>query len=148
MRSIIIYGALLIMLVLALGACSNDHGELLDAFPLPQLDAAQMTGPESVALSWNLPDAGSVEEYRVYVGIYANLGYTELDDMREVDVTTEPNYLYSDPLLDEVNYEIDGIFMCDDLGLCDSLYKYTYFRISAVRGGVEGVPGPRVFAGW
>jgi hypothetical protein len=148
MRSLITIGVLLIALSAVLGACSNEHGELLDAFPLPTIHEARMTGPESVTLNWDLPDAGSVEEYRVYVGVYANLGYTELDEMQEVAVTTEPSYLYSDPLLDEVNYEIDGLFMCDDLGLCDSLFKYTYFRVSAVRGGAEGVPGPRIFAGW
>ena len=148
MRSIITLGTLLILLVLALGACSNEHGELLDAFPLPRIDEARLTGPESVNLSWNIPDAGGVEEYRVYVGIYANLGYTVLDQMEEVAVTTDPSYLYTDPLLDELNYEIDGLFLCDDFLLCDSLYTYTYFRVSAVRGGEEGVPGPRTFASW
>ncbi len=148
MRRTQMLGTLFALLALALGACSNEHGELLDAFPLPMIESAQMTGPEAVTVSWDLPDPGGVEEYRVYVGVYANLGYTVLDDMQQTAITTEPGYLYTDPLLDEVNYEIDGIFMCDDLGLCDSLYKYTYFRVSAVRGGVEGVPGPRVFAAW
>lgn len=148
MRNLIKFGSLLMLLALLLGACSNEHGELLADFPLPTIDEARLTGPESVTLNWSVPDAAGVEEYRVYVGVYANLGYTVLDEMEQVDVTSEPSYLYTDPLLDEVNYEIDGLFLCDDLGLCDSLFKYTYFRVSAVRAGEEGVPGPRIFPGW
>lgn len=138
------FGLILFALfVLLAGACSKEHGELLNGFPLPRISEARLTGPESVQLRWSVQDAASVEEYRLYVGIYANLGYAALDTMTLAAATDADSYVYVDTALDSISEEY-----CDQAQLCDSLYRYTYFRVSAVRGGFEGVPGPRVFPGW
>lgn len=151
-RSLITLGAFL-TLGLLLGACSKEHGELLSSFPLPLISEAKLASAESVQLTWSVDDPIGVEEYRIYAGIYANLGFSELDTMSLAGTATGTSYLFEDEDLDEVNPWIgnDGendIYLCDDFGLCDSLYRYTYFRVSAVRGGLEGQPGPRVFPSW
>ncbi len=143
MRRILIGTALFVALALALGACSKEHGELVGDFPLPRIESARLADAQSVQLEWNVPDAAGVEEYRVYVGLYANLGYAVLDTMALEGSTTETSYLYIDPGLAFVDSAL-----CATAFLCDSLYKYSYFRVSAVRGGVEGVPGPKIFPSW
>ena len=143
MRRNITVPALFAVLALTLGACSKEHGELIGDFPLPQVQSAQLADAQSVQLEWDVPDADGVDEYRIYVGIYANLGYAELDTMALHGSTTETSYLYVDPGLAHVDEAL-----CESALLCDSLYKYSYFRVSAVRGGSEGVPGPRAFPSW
>ena len=125
---------------LALGACTKEHDALLGSFPLPVISEARLVDPQSVQLEWSVADAAGVDEYRVYVGIYANLGFAVLDSMAFFEAAPTTRYLYVDPGLSYVDEDL-----CDQVGLCDSLYTYTYFRVSAVRGGSEGVPGPRVF---
>jgi hypothetical protein len=127
-------------LALALGSCSKEHEELLNAFPLPMITSAQRVDAESVQLEWSVEDAATVEEYRLYVGLYANLGFTELDVDSLYTATTATSFLYEDPGLAYVDDEL-----CAEAGLCDTLYTYAFFRVSAVRDGVEGVPGPRAF---
>lgn len=125
---------------LALGSCSKEHDELLSRFPLPMITGAQRVDAESVQLDWTVEDAADVEEYRLYVGLYANLGFAVLDSMAFYASTASTSFLYEDPGLAYVDEEL-----CEEAGLCDSLYAYTYFRVSAVRDGEEGVPGPRAF---
>lgn len=131
---------MLMLLALALGSCTKEHEELVGGFPLPRITTAQRVDPESVQLEWSVEDAAGVDEYRVYVGLYANIGYAVLDSMAFWQATDQPELLYEDPGLAYVDSSL-----CEQAGLCDSLYAYTYFRVSAVRGGSEGVPGPRAF---
>jgi len=130
----------LVLVALALGSCSKEHEELVGGFPLPRITTAQRVDAESVQLEWSVEDAAAVDEYRVYVGLYANLGYAVLDSMAFWQATDQPELLYEDPGLAYVDSAL-----CEQAGLCDSLYAYTYFRVSAVRAGSEGVAGPRAF---
>ncbi len=126
--------------LLALGSCSKEHEELLADFPLPVITSAQRVGTESVQLEWRVADAAGVDEYRLYVGLYANLGFTELDVDSLYTATAATSYLYEDPGLAYIDEDL-----CAEIGLCDTLYTYAYFRVSAVRAGAEGLRGPRAF---
>ena len=141
--------ALFLIMALLLGAasCSKEHGELLDSFAaIPELTEARLGGAnaDSVYLSWTYPHAADVDEYRIYVGIYINFGYAEFDELIFTGLaTTDTSFVYYDEYLPYEDEEL-----CEQFGLCDSIYKYTYFRISAMVGGEEGKLGWRFFPGW
>ena len=129
-------------LTLVLGSCSKEHEDVLAVLeaPVPRITSAQRMDTESVQLEWTVADAAGVDEYRLYVGLYANLGFTELDVDSLYTTTTETSYLYEDPGLAYVDADL-----CEQAGLCDTLYTYAYFCVSAVRGGNESLLSPPAF---
>jgi hypothetical protein len=131
---------LLLVLVLALGftGCGKQHGDLLTSFPLPLLDEATLIAGDEVHLAWSLADTVGVERYKIYVGLYVY----GAEAAAVFDSTTAMEFDYVDANLSQVDPDLCAV------GACDSVYKYTYFQISAVRGGVEGAPGPRQFPRW
>ncbi|MBM4119066.1 hypothetical protein FJ251_15290 [bacterium] len=141
-RRMLLLALALAGLTLLLGSCSKEHEDLLTVLegPVPKITLAQRLDPESVQLEWTVPNAGGVDEYRLYVGLYVNLGYAVLDSMAFWQATSEPELLYEDPGLAYV----DPV-LCEQAGLCDSLYVYTYFCVSAVRGGEESLLSPPAF---
>ena len=135
-------GLLLILILLtALIGCTQ-HEDWVGDFPLPVLGQAQLHGAnaDSVHLTWTATDPGGVEQYMVYVGLHVDLGFATWDSLALADSTTATEFQYHDTALPAIDEDL-----CESVGMCDSLYKYTYFRISAVRGGAEGAAGPRRF---
>jgi len=131
---------LLLVLVLAAGlaGCGKQHGDLLESFPLPRLSEATLVAGDEVHLAWSLTDTAGVDQYKIYVGLYVYGAET----VAVFDSTTAMEYDYIDANLSQIDPDLCAV------GACDSVYKYTYFQISAVRGGVEGVAGPRLFPHW
>ncbi len=133
-------------LLLGLGSCSKEHGDLIADFPaMPEITGARLAGAEadSVYLSWTYAGARAVDEYRIYVGVRVNYGYGIFDTLGFWAATGEQNFAYQDPGLASVDPDL-----CEQFGVCDSAYKYAYFRVSAVVGGEEGIPGWRTSPAW
>ena len=130
----------LVLLAAILGACTQENDPLGERFPLPVITEARQVDSQTVQLAWNAPNPEGVDEFRLYVGLYANLGFTVLDVDSLYTTTSETSYTYVDPGLAFVD---SGL--CEQAGLCDTLAAYAYFRVSAVRAGVESDPGPRAF---
>ena len=127
-------------LTVALGSCSKEHEELFGGEGPPRITSAQRMGTESVQLEWTAPDAAGVDEYRLYVGLYVNLGYAVLDTMAFYEATAASDFLYEDPGLATVDADL-----CEQFGICDTLYTFAYFCVSATRDGSEGPLSPPAF---
>jgi hypothetical protein len=93
-----------------------------------------------VHLTWSYVDHATVDEYRVYVGLYIDFGYGVFDTLVLEGTTADREFFYDDPGLALESEEI-----CEALDLCDPLYTYTQFRVTAVNNGLESVASEKAF---
>jgi hypothetical protein len=161
---------ILLLLGLALG-CSREHEKMLGSFPvLPVIteatlfteagdvvpddeqvyvagngDTLQVGDPllQRVRLRWEMPDGSEPDSFRVYVGLLYENPYATVDTIAWHANVAGMEYVYQDPSL-----ALRDPVTCDMIGMCDSLYTYAYFRISAVSAGEDGLRSRRVTPTW
>lgn len=146
MRSLVVILGL--AMLVGVFSCSTKHGDLVSSLPiLPEITEARLGGEvvNRVELSWTYADDHLMDEddvYNVYVGLRVVFGASVFDTLSASPAgsTSDTEFSYMN-----TNLGLPAEDLCDEAGLCDPLYTYTYFRVSAVIDGVETVAGHRVF---